>query len=217
MASSAAFLSCVRPATSGRDRPLCWSSHCPTAGSSRYGPSSCRYSVPVATGRLWDGAGGARSRQSPSLGHRPGPADSWPDGSRRVLGHAPNRLRPVAAPGVTEASKSWLAVDSYCTATPASYAGDWASHRPKYIRVCLQSAARHLWYRRLGGAVVVCRYGSTRTDTVVHRHPETQAATAATRSVFSQSLPKNHGGGLSTCCSSASPKYTLSPIKSNTC
>src|SRR5262249_38099078 len=71
-------------------------------------------------------------------------------------------------------------------------------------------------HRRLCGAVVVCRYGSARTDTVVHRHSETPAATAETRPALSQSLLKNHGIGLSTCCSSASPEYTLSPIKSNT-
>src|SRR5262249_37573531 len=55
----------------------------------------------------------------------------------------------------------------------------------------------------------------TKRDTVVHRHLETPAATAETRPALSQSLLKNHGGGLSTCCSLACPEYTLFPIKSS--
>src|SRR5262245_20644718 len=98
----------------------------------------------------------------------------------------------------------------------ASFVRDWFSDRQKETKGCLQSAARDLWHRRLCDAGVVCRSRSPPTDTDVHRHPEMPAATAETRLALSQSLLKNHGGGLSTCSSSTCPEYTLFPITSNT-
>jgi hypothetical protein len=55
----------------------------------------------VTPGRLGAVAGGARSRRAPSRTRRPGPADAWRGGARRVWGHDPRRRRRGGARGGT--------------------------------------------------------------------------------------------------------------------